>query len=139
MSFVILLKSRGCKPEGYIYKSSNFHQEDSLLQQLIGGSQVQTLLLLVFYWLQYQKSQCLHPGFMSHGAFHSAGMDGVETVWSQTQQFGQLLPNSVKFLILAEITTYLCQVRTQRGNRAQWLGATMPGFKYKICHLLVVE
>lgn len=28
------------------------------------------------------------------------GMDGIETMWSQTQQFEQLIPNSYGFLIL---------------------------------------
>ena len=58
------------------------------------NNQVQLLLFLGFYWLQYHMPQCLYFVFMSHY------MNGIETVWSKTHKFELPIPNSYRFLIL---------------------------------------
>ena len=58
------------------------------------NNHVQLQPFLGFYWLQDHMPQCLYFVFMNHG------IDGIETMWSQTQQFEQLIPNSYGFLIL---------------------------------------
>ena len=47
------------------------------------NNHVQLQPFLGFYWLQDHMPQCLYFVFMNHG------IDGIETMWSQTQQFEQ--------------------------------------------------